>query len=61
LGYNKCSAVHQMLVIVRNANHIYGLQLLKVIFIGNLNYQKIERLEESGFANKMDLHKMLSL
>jgi hypothetical protein len=50
-----------MLVIVRNANHIYGLQLLKVIFIGNLNYQKIERLEESGFANKMDLHKMLSL
>jgi len=61
LGYNKCSVVLQMSEIVRNVNHIYGLQIIRVMFIGNLNYQKIKRLEESGFANKMDLHKMLSL
>jgi hypothetical protein len=41
-----------MLVIVRNVNPIYGLQAIGVIFIGNLNYQKTERLEESGFVNK---------
>jgi len=41
-----------MLVIVRNVNLIYGWQIIRVMFIGNLNYQKTERLEESGFVNK---------